>query len=369
MLFWLNKFFYEPSGTLSFLRLFNYISSRSIFAMITSFVIVLLLGRPVIEFLYKKEITDKPRKMGITNHQNKSGTPTMGGILLIIASLISVLLWNDLSNRFVQLLLFGSFYFALLGGIDDWLKLKGGSSSKGLSRVSKYIAQIGYGIIFGILFIHPSTSPVPFNIATNLYIPFYKYPLINLSWFYIIFIAIIITYCANAVNFADGLDGLAIVPSFFALIVYGIFAYIFGNFKLSHYLLFEFLKGAGEITVFSSALVGACVGFLWYNAYPAEIFMGDTGSMFLGGILGTIVVSLKQEVLFFLVGGIFLAEILSVVIQDWIGIQRIGRRIFFRAPLHHTFQHRGIGETKIVIRFWIVAGIFAIIGLTALKIR
>jgi phospho-N-acetylmuramoyl-pentapeptide-transferase len=178
-----------------------------------------------------------------------------------------------------------------------------------------------------------------------------------------------IVYSANSVNFADGLDGLATVPSLFAFSVYGIYAYLFGNAILSRYLWYPVLPGAGEAAVFCGAVVGALLGFLWFNAYPAELFMGDTGSMALGGALGTLMILLKQEVLFLILGGIFLAELISVVIQDWLGIQILGRRILYRAPIHHTFQHRGIAETKIVVRFWIIAGMLALLSLAALKIR
>jgi len=178
-----------------------------------------------------------------------------------------------------------------------------------------------------------------------------------------------VTAISNSVNLADGLDGLAIVPSFFIAIVYGIFAYVLGNANYSQYLMFDTLPGAGEATIFCAALLGACIGFLWYNSYPAEVFMGDTGSMFLGGVLGTLMILLKQEVLFILVGGIFLAEILSVALQDWIGIQRVGRRFLYRAPIHHAFKYQGLAETKITVRFWIVSGILALIALASLKIR
>ena len=209
---------------------------------------------------------------------------------------------------------------------------------------------------------------IPFR-PSQLYLPFFKYPIFDLSWLYLFVIVMFIIYAANAVNFADGLDGLATVPTLFSFVVFGIYAYIFGNAILSRYLWFPMFPGAGEATVYCGAVIGALVGFLWYNAYPAEVFMGDTGSMALGGTLGTLMILLKQEFLFFLLGGIFLAEIVSVMIQDWLGIQILGRRILYRAPIHHTFQHRGMAETKIVVRFWIVSGILALLALAALKVR
>jgi phospho-N-acetylmuramoyl-pentapeptide-transferase len=231
------------------------------------------------------------------------------------------------------------------------------------------MGQISFGLLFSLFFLHPSTSPVPAEVASKLYVPFYKHPVVDLSWAYAVVIVLFVAYAANAINFADGMDGLAIVPSAYAVGVYGIFGYILGNAKNSQYLMFDYLPGCGEVTILCAALLGACVGFLWYNSYPAEIFMGDTGSMFLGGVLGTMVVLLKQEILFLIVGGVFLAEILSVVLQDWIGIQRTGRRFLYRAPIHHHFQYQGLAETKITIRFWIVSGVLALVALASLKIR
>jgi len=209
----------------------------------------------------------------------------------------------------------------------------------------------------------------PAHLASQLFIPFYKYALLDLSWDYLIVIVLMVIYSANAINFADGLDGLAIVPTIFVVGVYAIFAYLLGNYVYSGYLLFDYLPGAGEVAIFSAAVIGASVGFLWYNTYPAEVFMGDTGSIFLGGIVGTIIIMLKQEILFFLAGGIFTAEIFSVIIQDWIGIQRVGKRFMYRAPIHHTYQYRGWSEPKITIRFWIISGLLAVLSLATLKLR
>lgn len=293
----------------------------------------------------------------------------MGGVILFSATLLSALLWCDLSNRFILFLLVAAVWFFALGFWDDHLKIRHQDSNKGLSRGMKYMGQISFGLLFSLLFLHPSTSPLPAEVASKLYVPFYKYPVLDFSWGYTVVIVLFVTYAANAINFADGMDGLAIVPSAYAVGVYGIFGYILGNARTSQYLMFDYLPGCGEVTILCGALLGACVGFLWYNSYPAEIFMGDTGSMFLGGVLGTMVVLLKQEVLFLIVGGIFLAEILSVVLQDWIGIQRTGRRFLYRAPIHHHFQYQGLAETKITIRFWIVSGVLALVALASLKIR
>jgi len=361
---------YDPDGFFSFLRLFNYLTSRAIFAIITSFFFVLIAGRPMIRSLYQRGLRDTSRvEVFPSGDQKKAGTPTMGGLILLLATLLSALLWCDLTNRFIQILLFASVWFSGLGYLDDTRKIRYQDSSKGLSRGKKYLGQIVYSLLLSILFLHPGLSPVPAGIAPKLYVPFYKFPVLDLSWGYSLVIFLAIVYASNAINFADGMDGLAIVPSAYVIAVYGAFAYVLGNAKYSRYLMFDFFPGAGEITILCAVLLGACVGFLWFNSYPAEVFMGDTGSMFLGGVVGTMIVLLKQEILFLLVGGIFLVEILSVALQDWIGIQRIGRRFIYRAPVHDCFQYMGVSETKITVRFWIVSGILALIGLASLKIR
>jgi phospho-N-acetylmuramoyl-pentapeptide-transferase len=366
----LYGWFYDPEGPFSFIRLFYYISSRTVFAIITSFVFTLLAGRPLIRALYRMGMRDTQRaEMVEAREHKKGGTPTMGGVILFSATMLSALLWCDLTNRFILFLLAASVWFFALGFWDDMRKIRHRDSNKGLSRRMKYAGQISFGLLLSLFFLHPSTSPVPATVVSKFYIPYYKYPLADLSWGYTIVIVLFVVYAANAINFADGMDGLAIVPSAYAIGVYGVFAYMLGNAKYSQYLMFDYLPGCGEVSILCAALLGACAGFLWYNSYPAEIFMGDTGSMFLGGVLGTMVVLLKQEVLFLIVGGIFLAEILSVALQDWIGIQRTGRRFLYRAPLHHTFQYQGLAETKITVRFWIVSGVLALLALGSLKIR
>ena len=366
----LYVWFFDPEGSFSFLRLFHYLSSRAIFAVITTFFLTLLMGGPFIRYLYQRGVRDTARDvLGSTAEHHKAGTPTMGGLLIVFSTLLGAVLWCDLTNGFILMLLFASLWFSAMGILDDSLKIRHRNSEKGLSRGMKYLLQILFGVVFGILFLHPLTSPLPADIASKLYLPFYKYPLVDLSWGYVAFIVLMIVYAANAINFADGIDGLAIVPSSYVIAVYGTFAYVLGNFRYSQYLMFYYLPGSGEMVIFCSALLGACVGFLWYNSYPAEVFMGDTGSLFLGGVIGTMIVLLKQEVLFLLVGGIFLAEILSVALQDWIGIQKIGRRFLYRAPIHHCFQYQGLAETKIAVRFWIIGGILALLGLASLKVR
>lgn len=377
MFYFLYKIAYDPESIFSFFRLFFYISSRSIFASITAFLVVLVTARWVINELYRRGYRDRGRDYDVYGSATKSGTPLMGGIIIFMGAMASVLLWCNLTDRFILLLLAASVWFFACGIVDDTMKIKSGSSDSGLTKIQKILLQSLFGVVLGILILWTDFSPIPAPLRTKLYLPFYKYPILDLGIIYLLVIWVTVTYAANAVNFADGLDGLAIVPGLFVISVYGIFAYVLGNVKLSDYFLFYFAeKGgesihlmSGEVTVFSAALVGSCLGFLWYNAYPADVFMGDTGSLYLGGVIGTIAVLLKQEVLMLIIGGVFLAEILSVVIQDWIGIKLIGRRILYRAPIHHTFQHRGLAETKIVVRFWIISGILALIGLASLKVR
>ncbi len=361
--------FLGSQGDVALVRLLRYLTTRAIFGFMTSFLLCLLLGRTIIQWLYRKGYRDTVRDYGVMPVDDKRGTPTMGGIMIIGTSLLSALLWCELSNRFVQILLLASVWFASLGYLDDRAKIIHRDSDKGLSRGAKYLFQSAFGIILGVIVLTPAISPLPAELAGKLFVPFYKYPLMDLGWLYLVVIVLMVIYSANAINFADGLDGLAIVPTIFVLVVYGIFAYLFGNVTYSSYLLFDYLPGVSEVAIFASALIGGCIGFLWYNAYPAEVFMGDTGSIFLGGVVGTIIVLLKQEVLFFLAGGIFTAEIASVILQDWIGIQRVGRRFMYRAPIHHTVQYRGWSEPKIATRFWIVSGLLAVLSLATLKLR
>lgn len=378
MFYFLYKFIYHPEGVMSFTRLFYYISSRSIFAAITAFVLVLALGRPIINFLFRKGARDRQLMDYELFPENKQGTPNMGGVLIILGSLVSALLWCNLTDRFVMILFGVAIFSGGCGLLDDLLKVTRGNPQRGLKRWQKIGIQSAIGLIFGIVVLSEGATPLPRELITKLYIPFYKYPVLDLPFIvYLAFIVLLALYSSNAVNLTDGMDGLAVVPVLFTLGLYGVYAWVLGNQKWSDYFLFYLVEPggktlylySGEVSIFCAALIGACVGFLWFNAYPAEVFMGDTGSLFLGGILGALIVLVKQEILFFLVGGIFLAEFVSVLIQDYIGFRILGRRIFFRAPLHHTFQHRGLAETKIVVRFWIISGILTLISLGTIKIR
>jgi phospho-N-acetylmuramoyl-pentapeptide-transferase len=354
---------------LSFLRLAQYLSFRAILAALTAFIVTIIWGDRIIRLLYVKGIRDNPRSYGAISTASKAGTPVMGGLLIIFAIFISTALWTDLLNRFIWIFFLCLIWFTVLGTIDDYRKVKHRDSDRGLSQVVKLFYQTSYAVLLGVLFLTPELSPVRESIASKLYIPFFKTPLFDLGWWYLPFIVFVVISITNAVNFADGLDGLAIVPAAFATGVYGVFAYVIGNAIYSNYLQFFFLPGSGELTVVCAAIFGACLGFLWFNAYPAQVFMGDVGAMTLGALIGTLAILLKQEFLFLIVGGIFVIEAFSVLIQEKIGINWLGRRIFYKAPIHDAFQHRGLAETKVVIRFWIIAGILALVSLLTLKIR
>ncbi len=368
MIYYVGIYLQEAFTALSFLRLVDSISFRAICGAITALLLTILFGGRVIRYFYLLGHRDRPR-----NYLNYSsaGNPskTYGGPLLVAVILISVVLWCKLHTGFVLLCLGGLLFFAGLGWVDDYLKVRHRSSDHGLSETAKLALQGGYCLVFGAIYATAGLTPLPPEVATQLYVPFLKYPLIDLTWFYIPFIAFTITAISNAVNIADGVDGLAVVPTAFVVAVFGVFAYISSHARFAEFLIFPFMPGVGEVAIICSIVFGACLGFLWFNSYPANVIMGDTGSMALGGLLGTVAVLVKQEFLFLIVGGIFVAEALSVIIQDKIGVKWLGRRFFARAPIHHHFQQRGLADTKIVIRFWIVAGILALCGLATIKIR
>lgn len=355
---------------ISFFRLFDSILFRSTAAMITSLLFAIIFGRPIINLLYRLKIRDVVRDYVGISANDKKGTPTMGGVIIILSIVISLLLWTDLTSVFVLTGIFSLVWFGSLGMVDDYYKIKYKHSDKGLSQISKFLLQLTAAAVIAYTFSLSSYSPFGEVGNSTLYIPFLKNNTgIDLGFFHIIFLIITIVSIANAVNFADGMDGLAIVPSITSAAVFGLIAYIIGNFNFSAYLLYNFVPGTGEVLVIAASLIGAGMGFLWYNSYPASVFMGDTGSMALGGLLAVIVISVKQELLFLVTGGIFVAEAFSVLVQQKIGINILGRRIFYRAPFHDTFKHMGFSETKIVQRFWIVSIILSLVSLLSLKIR
>jgi phospho-N-acetylmuramoyl-pentapeptide-transferase len=369
MILWLSEYLRITFPELSFLRLITFLSFRSIMAALTALFLMFVVARPFLTYLHRRHMVDLVRETGLGTAQDKKGTPTMGGVLIIGSVLISVLLWGRLTNVYTLLTLAAMIWFGIIGFIDDRTKLRQRSGDKGMTEGIKFFLQIIFAAGFILVFLS-SYSPLPEDLVYNLYIPFYKNPVATLSGIiYFFFLLIFILFVSNSVNITDGLDGLAIMPSNFAIGVLGFFAYIMGNKIQAGYLQYPYLPGAGELMILCSAFVGAGLGFLWYNAYPAQIFMGDTGSLAIGGIIAVLSVLLKQEFLFPILGGVFLVEGFTSQVQEKIGIRWLGRRLFYRAPIHHDLQYRGFAETKVVIRIWIIAGILALLSLATIKIR
>ena len=362
------------------LRLFNYITFRAAGAVVTAIVMAFLVGPPIIRRLRGMQIHQVIREGTPDSHQEKKATPTMGGLIILLAAIVPTLLWARLTNRYVWLALFVTAWMGGIGFLDDYLKLKQkreGKKNEGLVERYKLIGQLSLGTILGVyLWLFPlSTLP---GASTTL--PFYKYILIVpwFAWMYVPFVAFILTGTSNAVNLTDGLDGLASGLVAIAAGTFALFAYLIGRIDASQYLGIYYLRGAGELTVFCVALFGACVGFLWYNAKPAQVFMGDTGALALGGALGAVAILLKSEFLLLLIGGVFVAETMSVILQRTVFKYRKRRhgleyarkhRVFQRAPLHHHFEMLGWPETQVVVRFWILGIFCAFIALSTLKLR
>ncbi|MEE2657089.1 MAG: phospho-N-acetylmuramoyl-pentapeptide-transferase [Candidatus Latescibacterota bacterium] len=369
MLHYLGIFLQEQFSALSFLRLLDSISFRAIAGAMTALLFTILFGGRIILYLYRSGHRDTRRTYDHFPVSGSQATKTYGGGLLVAAILLSMALWCRLENPFVMLCAGASVWFAALGYVDDHLKVRHGASDRGLSESAKLVVQFVFALAFALVCTIEGLSPMPEGLATQLYVPFLKTPIMDLGWGYVPFIVFTLIAISNSVNIADGVDGLAVVPVSFVVAVYGVFAYVSSHAQISEFLIFPFVSGVGEVAIICSIVFGACLGFLWFNSYPANVIMGDTGSMALGGLLGTVVVLVKQEFLFLVVGGIFVGEALSVVVQEKLGLKWLGRRFFLSAPIHHHFQARGLADTKIVIRFWILAGILALCGLATLKIR
>ena len=345
----------------SVLYIFRFITFRTIYATITALVISFILGPWMIAKLQNLQIGQSIRKVGPESHFKKEGTPTMGGTLILAAIVLPTLLWADLTNLYVWVTLLVTVGFGAVGFVDDYRKVKK-RNSDGLSARQKMFWLMGISLAAGIiLYCYPS-------FRTTLAFPFFKGLVPNLGLFYIPFAMLVIVGTSNAVNLTDGLDGLAIGPMIIASGTYLIFAYLAGNAKLSEYLQISSVQGAGELSVLCGAMVGAGLGFLWFNTYPAQVFMGDVGSLSLGGALGTIAVITKQEIVLVIVGGIFVVEALSVIFQVT-SFRLYGKRIFRMAPIHHHFELKGWPEPKIIVRFWIISIILALVALSTLKLR
>jgi phospho-N-acetylmuramoyl-pentapeptide-transferase len=345
----------------SVLYVFRFITFRAIYATITALVISFVLGPWLIAKLSKLQIGQSIRKVGPESHFKKEGTPTMGGMLIVLAIVLPTLLWADLRNLYVWVTLFVTVGFGAVGFVDDYRKVKK-KNSEGLSARKKMLWLVLISLVAGVvLYLYP-----PFQ--TTLSVPFFKGVRPALGMLYVPFAMLVIVGAGNAVNLTDGLDGLAIGPMIIASGTYLVFAYLAGNARLSEYLQISGVQGAGELAVLCGAMIGAGLGFLWFNSYPAQVFMGDVGSLSLGGALGTIAVVTKQEIVLVIVGGIFVVEALSVIFQVT-SFRLYGKRIFRMAPIHHHFELKGWPEPKIIVRFWIISIILALVALSTLKLR
>lgn len=360
----LYHFLFPLTYIFSPFNIFQYITFRTGGAVLTSFIICLFIGPYIIHTLKRLGVGQQVRSDGPPSHLKKQGTPTMGGVMILISLMLSTLLWARLDNRFILILIVSSLALGCLGFFDDYIKLSKGSNS-GLSPLVKLSGQsVLAALIAFYLWWHPPS--IDYHMMIN--IPYFKDIYINLSWFYFIFVMLVIVGATNGVNLTDGQDGLAIGGIILAAFTYLIFSYLAGNIKFAEYLRIIYVPGAGEITVFLGALLGAAVGFLWYNAYPAEIFMGDTGSLMLGGIVGVVAVLIRQEILLVIVGGIFVIEVISVVLQV-ASFKLRRKRIFRMAPLHHHYEIGGMMEAKITVRFWIISLVLSLVALASLKVR
>ena len=360
----LYSLFSNHIDVFSFFNVFKYLTVRTGLAMFTSMFVVFLVGTPFINFFSARQMHSPIRKDGPEEHIiKKIGTPTMGGLLILLGLFSGVLLWCDLLNPYIWFLIYIVGSFGLLGFYDDYKKIKDNNSS-GISLKIKIISQITLAFFGILILIYFVDSPE----LKNLYFPFFKNLLIHLGWFFIPFYIIVIVGSSNAVNLTDGLDGLATVPVILVAGCFAFISYVTGNIVFSEYLQIPYIQGTGEVAVFCGSIIGACLGFLWFNAPPAKIFMGDTGSLALGGSLGAVGIITKHEIVLAITGGLFVFEAISVIVQV-ISFKLTGKRIFKMAPIHHHFEKKVWPESTVVIRFWIISIIFAMIGLATLKLR
>lgn len=364
----LAEFLYQFKDFFFGFNVFRYITIKAALAMVTALIFSMVVGPRIISILNKRQIGEEIRSDGPASHQSKKGTPTMGGLIIIISILIGVLLWANPFNIYVCLVLLATLVMGLVGYLDDYLKAVK-KMKRGLVSRYKLIGQITLGLVIGsIIYFHPFFD----GLHSNTSIPFFKNLEIDFGVFYIFFIVFIITGTSNAVNLTDGLDGLAAGLSAIAFLAFAGMSYVTGHINFSDYLNIIYLPGSEELTVFCMAVVGASIGFLWYNTYPAQVFMGDTGSLALGSALGTVSVLIKKELLLAIIGGVFISEVLSVIIQTtYFRYTRKkygeGKRIFKMAPVHHHFELKGWHESKVVVRFWILGIMLALLSLATFK--
>ena len=353
------------AGDIGFLNVFRYLTFRTGAAVMTALLVCFLFGGPVIRWLKARQKNGQPiREDGPAGHLlTKKGTPTMGGLIILLGISVATLLWADLTNAYVWAVLIVTLGFGAIGFADDYLKLTR-MSHRGLPGKLRLCLEIVVALIAALWIMKITRDPL----STSLALPFFKNALINLGWFFPVFAILVMVGASNSVNLTDGLDGLAIVPVMIAAACFALIAYLVGNAVFANYLQIHFVPGTGELAVFCGAMVGASLGFLWFNAPPAMVFMGDTGSLSVGGALGSISVITKHELVLVIIGGLFVLETVSVIVQV-ISFKLTGRRVFRMAPLHHHFEQKGWAEPTIVIRFWIIAMVLALIGLSTLKLR
>jgi phospho-N-acetylmuramoyl-pentapeptide-transferase len=360
----LYSFLSSLADSYSFLNVFKYITFRTGLSVITSFIIVFLIGEPLIRIFKKNQISGPIRQDGPIDHIiKKSGTPTMGGLIIILGIFSGTFLWSDLSNIYILTVIFISISFGLLGFIDDLLKIKK-KNSRGLNSLSKLAGQI----LISLIAIYVLLEYSEHQFLNNLYFPFFKNLILPMGIFFIPFALFVIVGASNAVNLTDGLDGLATVPVMLVALSYTFISYVVGNTIFAEYLKIPYVQSAGELSIFCGSIFGSCLGFLWYNAPPAKIFMGDTGSLSLGGSLAAVAIIVKHEIVLAIIGGLFVLETASVIIQV-LSFKITGKRVFMMAPIHHHFEKKGWPESTVVVRFWIIAIILALIGLATLKLR
>ena len=344
-------------------NVFQYLTLRTILGVLTALFIALLVGPVMIRRLSHLQIGQNVRGDGPESHLSKAGTPTMGGLLILVSIAASTLLWSDLGNRFIWVVLVITGFFGAIGWVDDYLKLTQGNS-KGLSALRKYSWQSAVALAAALFLFFTAKTPV----ETELIVPFFKNIAINLGWFYVVLTYFVVVGTSNAVNLTDGLDGLAILPAVLVAGALIIFAYVTGHVNFSNYLGVPYVAGVGELCVFCGSIVGAGLGFLWFNTYPAQVFMGDIGALALGAALGIVAVMVRQELALVIMGGVFVIETVSVILQV-LSYKLTGRRIFRMAPLHHHYELKGWPEPRVIVRFWIITVILVLVALATLKIR
>lgn len=360
MLLWLSHWltqFHTGFGVI------NYLSLRAILSAITALGLSLWLGPWLIRKLREYQIGQAIREVGPKSHLSKAGTPTMGGVLILLTVIVSTVLWGNLNNRFIWVVTLTIFAFGVIGWVDDYRKVVE-KNSRGLASRWKYFWQSVLALVIGAYLLYSAQSPA----ETQLVVPFFKDFMPQLGVLFVLLAYFVIVGASNAVNLTDGLDGLAIMPTVMVGAALGVCAYLAGNVNFANYLHIPYVAGSGELVVFCAAIMGAGIGFLWFNTYPAQVFMGDVGSLALGAALGVVAVIVRQEILLFIMGGIFVAETLSVILQV-ASFKLTGKRIFRMAPLHHHFELKGWPEPRVIVRFWIITLVLVLVGLATLKIR